>query len=88
MFCESIDGGELVSDPEAVSGIFGGATWIVSQFNCYQGVDVSVIESNTGVCLTSVNQILIDEYYNNQSSGASTIVLCISTFILSLLVLF
>merc|ERR1712000_45611 len=73
-FCESISGESLVADDEGVTSIFGGATWVVSNFNCYQGSTEAIIQENTGVCLTDYNEIVTLANEQESSSPASILV--------------
>ena len=80
-FCETINGDNLVADEDGVSSIFGGATWVVSQFDCYQGVSTSDISNNSGVCLIPHDELLVE---TPESSSASTLTIVIGIVVAAL----
>ena len=71
-FCESINMQGFVANQYNVTGIFYGSQILVSQFDCFGGVDNSVIEANVGTCLTPYTQAAADfeAYYENQNEAS------------------
>jgi len=84
-FCESIDGSFLTYSKTDVTSIFYSAKFLVSDFDCFGGVSLDVIESDVGVCLDSYEDSLIPEEIIYVFGSASTTTISILLLIISLL---
>ena len=63
-FCESISGRALVYDKDEISGVYVNARFVVSDSNCFSGVDSDEIEAQVGVCLAPYNNWFVPGFKN------------------------